>query len=158
MTLSDTCLGWKPPARRKDCRSAKLAMAVCAILLLSLPVWAADWHKQHAKQAAPADPGYVFALATANRFLHAWQSGDLETGMALLTDRVRHAHNPESFEQFFSAASDRAFEMTRGTGNRRRYRFAVVLVTAPAARVRRRFSEIIVVNTGKNDWAVDKLP
>jgi hypothetical protein len=29
---------------------------------------------------------------------------------------------------------------------------------AEGARVRRRFSEIIVVNTGKNDWVVDKLP
>ncbi len=100
----------------------------------------------------------MFALATANRFLHAWQAGDLETGMVLLSDRVRHSQDPEKFEQIFSSDSDRAFEIARGIGNRGRYRFAVVLVTSQGNRIRRRFSEIIVVNTGKNDWAIDKLP
>jgi len=118
---------------------------------------AAGSHK-HSKQTTSSDPGYVFALATANRFLHAWQTGDLETGMVLLSDHVRHSQNPETFEQLFSADADRAFEIGRGQGNRGRYRFAVALVTSPGGRIRRHFSEIIVVNTGKNDWAIDKLP
>jgi len=46
----------------------------------------------------PADPDYVFALGTANRFLHAWQTGDLETGMVLLSDRMRHWQDPEKLE------------------------------------------------------------
>ena len=132
--------------------------AAGVILLLSLPLWAAGSNKHRANTPAPTDPGYVLALATANRFLHAWQAGDLETGMVLLTDHVRHSQNPEKFEQFFSGQTDRAFEIASGIGNRGRYRFAVVLVTNQGNRVRRRFSEIIVINTGKNDWAVDKLP
>jgi hypothetical protein len=136
----------------------KLAWTAALILLLSLPTWAGGSHKRHSTAPTPTDPDYVFALATANRFLHAWQSGDLETGMVLLSDHVRHSQDPEKFEQFFSGDADRAFEITRGQGKRGRYRFATVLVTAAGSRVRRRFSEIIVVNTGKNDWVVDKLP
>jgi hypothetical protein len=100
----------------------------------------------------------VFALATANRFLHAWQTGDLETGLVLLSDRVRHAQDPEKFEQFFSGETDRAFEIARGHVVHGRYHLGLVLVTNEGNRSRRRFSEIIVVNTGKNDWAIDKLP
>ncbi|MFY9562021.1 MAG: hypothetical protein WAQ52_17445 [Terriglobales bacterium] len=159
MTSSHTCCGRKPPAQveRKYAHRLKSGMAATAILLLSHQLLAGGSHK-HSKQTTPLDPGYVFALATANRFLHAWQTGDLETGMVLLSDRVRHSQNPEKFEQFFSGSSDRAFEIARGQRNRGRYRFGVVLVTSEGARIRRRFSEIIVVNTGKNDWAVDKLP
>jgi hypothetical protein len=100
----------------------------------------------------------VFALAMANRFLHAWQTDDLETGMVLLSDRVRHSQDQEKFEQFFAGSTDRAFEIARGQGNRGRYRFDVALVTATGTRVRRRASQIVVVNTGKNDWVVDTLP
>ncbi len=39
-----------------------------------------------------------------------------------------------------------------------RYSFPVVLVTAGGSHVTRRSSEIILVDTGKNDWVVDKLP
>lgn len=139
-------------------QTVKLAWTAALILLLSLPTWAGGSHKRHSPAPTPADPDYVFALGIANRFLHALQTGDLETGMVLLSDRMRHSQDPEKLEQFFSGDADRAFEITRGQGNRGRYRFATVLVMADGARVRRRFSEIIVVNTGKNDWVVDKLP
>jgi hypothetical protein len=39
-----------------------------------------------------------------------------------------------------------------------RYEFPVVLVLGGAKHPRRRFSSIVVVNTGNNGWAVDKLP
>jgi len=129
-----------------------------AVLLLTLPPAALGARKRHANPPAPPDPDYVFALATANRFLRAWQSDDLETGMVLLSDRVRHSQSPEKFETFFAGSPDRAFEIARGLGNHGRYRFAVVLVTATGTRLRRRSSEIIVVDTGKNDWVIDKLP
>lgn len=148
----------RPISNGRTPQTAKLGKALAVILLLSLPIWAAGSRKQHSNPPAPTDQGYVFALATANRFLHAWQTGDLETGMVLLSDHVRHSQDPEKFEQFFSGDADCAFEISSGQGNRGRYRFAVVLVTTAGARVRRRFSEIIVVNTGKNDWVVDKLP
>jgi hypothetical protein len=139
-------------------QTMNLAYAAAVILLMSLPMWAGGSRKHHSSPPTPTDPDYVFALATANRFLHAWQTGDLETGMVLLSDRVRHSQDPEKFEQFFSGDANRAFEIARGLGSRGRYRFATMLVTATGSRVRRRLAEIIVVNTGKNDWVVDKLP
>lgn len=138
--------------------TTKITWAAVLLLLLSIPSSAGATRKRHSSAAAPPDPDYVFALATANRFLHAWQTDDLETGMVLLSDRVRHSQDPEKFEQFFSGGSDRAFEIVRGQKNRARYRFAIVLVTSSGTRLRRRSSEIIVVNTGKNDWVVDRLP
>ena len=122
-----------------------------------MPAWART-HKQPAKPADPSDPGYVSALATANRFLHAWQAGDLENGMVLLSDGIRHSQNADKFEEFFASATERAFEIRTGRGNRGRYSFPVVLLAPRGDHVARRSSQIIVVNTGKNDWVVDKLP
>lgn len=136
----------------------KFRLAACLFLILPLPAWGAGTHSRHAKPTAAANSSYVFALAAANRFLHAWQTGDLEAGMVLLSDRTRHSHNPEELEQFFSGDTERAFEISHGKGNRGRYRFPVVFLTRQGSGIHRRFSEIILVNTGKNDWAVDKLP
>lgn len=132
---------------------------LAAILLLLLPL--AGWGSTRPHSAKPtplSDSGYVFALATANRFLHAWQTGDLETGMVLLSDTVRRSHDAGTLEELFSSAVDRAYEIGRGKGHPGRYRFPVVLVTRTGSGLRRTFSEIIVAHTGKNDWAVDKLP
>jgi hypothetical protein len=90
--------------------------------------------------------------------MHAWQTGDLEGGTVLLSDHVRRSSNPDEIEQFFSGSADRAFEITHGKRNRGRFRFPVVLLTREGRRVHRKFSEIVLVNTGKNDWAVDTLP
>src|SRR5882724_8313633 len=139
-------------------QTVKLAWIATLILLLSPPTWAGGSHKRHSTAPTPAEPDYVFALATANRFLHAWRMGDFETGMVLLSDRVRHSQDPERVEQFFSGDAGRAFEIARGRRNRGRYRFEIVLVTVAGSRARRRLSEIIVINAGKNDWVVDKLP
>jgi hypothetical protein len=128
------------------------------LLLFPLSAWAAGSHHPHSGRPAPEDPGYVFALAAANRFLDAWQTENLEAGTVLLSDHVRHSRNPDEIEQFFSGGADRAFEIMHGNGNRGRCRFPVVLVTGEGRRVHRKYSEIILVNTGKNDWVVDKLP
>ena len=109
----------------------------------------------------PLDPGYVPALAAADHFLQAWQSGDVESGTALLSSHAREAVTSEGGRSFFSQPVPGAYEIERGKLLRRgRYEFPVVLVTetAKGTRARRRFSSIIVVNTGNNDWAVDKLP
>ncbi len=139
------------------CGRLKFRWAAILLLFLPLPSWGGP-HRHSAKSATLSDPGYVFALATANRFLHAWQTGDLETGMVLLSDHVRSSHDAETLEQLFSSGSDRAYEITRGQGHPGRYRFPVVLVTKSGGGLHRTFSEIVLVETGKNDWAVDKLP
>jgi len=124
---------------------------------LTMPLWARS-HRHPAKEENPSDLGYVLALGAANHFLRAWQTGDVETGMVLLSDDLRHTQSADKLEQFFSNATDRAFEITRGHGHQGLYSFPVVLVTLRASHVVRKFSEIILVEAGKNDWVVDKLP
>ena len=138
----------------------KLRFAACLFLLtvlLPTPGWAGS-HSHPAKQDNPFDPGYVFALAAANHFLHAWQTGDIENGTVQLSDNIRHSQDADKLEQFFSNATNRAFEIMRGRGHQGRYSFPVVLVTSRGSHITRKSSEIILVETGKNDWVVDKLP
>lgn len=135
----------------------RLAACLSLTIFLTTPVWARP-HTHPAKPPDPSDPGYVFALAAANHLLHAWQTGDVENGMVLLGDSVRHSQSAGKLEQFFSNPTDRAFEIARGHGHQGRYSFPIVLVTWRGARLQRKFSEVIVVETGKNDWVVDKLP
>ena len=109
------------------------------------------------------DLSYVSALAAADRFLQAWQLGDVESGMTLLSSHAKESATAEVVENFFSNAGASAYEITRGKlAKRDRYEFPVVLISngtgAKGRRVHRRFSTIVVVNTGNNDWAVDKLP
>jgi hypothetical protein len=115
--------------------------------------------------ARALEPGYAAALAAADRFLQAWQSGDVENGMALLSTHARESATTDAIEKFFSnvnpAADHAAYEIGRGKlvkGGR--YEFPVVFVSGASnnIRSRRRFSNLLMVDTGKNDWAVDKLP
>ncbi len=134
-------------------RRLKLAF----LLLLGIAVVGHARERAAARIKAP-EKGYVLALATANRFLHAWQTGDLETGTVMLSDHARHFQTAESLENLFSRGADRAFEINRGKCDRGQYRFPVVMVSGENNHVRRKFSEIILVNIGQNDWVVDKLP
>jgi hypothetical protein len=96
----------------------------------------------------------------ADRFLQAWQSGDAENGMVLLTTRAKEATTTEVVARFFSTAAPSGYEIGRGKQLKPgRYEFPVVLVDASTkARTHRRFSSVIVLRSGDNDWAVDKLP
>jgi hypothetical protein len=57
-------------------------------ILLSAPALPRT-HPHSPKQEIPTESGYVFALAAANHFLHAWQTGDLESGMVLFSEKIR---------------------------------------------------------------------
>jgi hypothetical protein len=134
----------------------KIRLAAC-LLLLTTPTWAGS-HRHPAKQTDPSDPGYVFALAAANHFMHAWQTGDLESGMVLLSDGIRRSQNADQLEEFFSGGSERTYEIARAHGHESRYVFPVVLIILRGSHVTRKASEIILVESSKNDWVVDKLP
>jgi hypothetical protein len=134
-----------------------MIMRAIAILLLTMMTIPASARSKK-QPASPSDPGYVLALATANRFLLAWQSGDLANGMVLLSDGIRRTANADKLEEFFSADGDRGFEIGAGRGNHGRYSFTVALLTAKAGHLSRRSSSMILTLTGKNDWVVDKLP
>ena len=142
------------PFRRGPGCAALLRSALWLFALLPA-AWASD------ARPAAVEAGYVPALAAADRFLQAWQSGDVENGMSLLSSHARQAATSEEVEKFFQNNASSAYEIGRGKLLKRgRYEFPVVLISSGSkrARVRRRFSSIVIVDTGGNDWAVDKLP
>lgn len=129
--------------------------------LLLLTVWVSLLSLSAAAKTPPAvlDAGYAPALAAADHFLQAWQSGDTENGIALLSSRAKQAATADGIDKFFSTFAPSAYEIGRGKLLKHgRYEFPVVLVGAANTRSRRRFSSIIVLHSGDNDWAVDKLP
>ncbi len=129
-------------------------LLVCVWLFLLLSPLAAK-----TVPAPGLEPDYVSALAAADHFLQAWQSGDVENGMVLLSGRAKEKATTDVVEKFFSNSSPSAYEIGRGRLLRRgHYEFPVVLVDTSRNHARRRFSSIVIVDTGKNDWAVDKLP
>ena len=135
----------------------RLFSCLC-VVLLAVPVLARGKPKH---PAAPVpDSAYVAALAAANHFLRAWQTGDLESGLLLLTDTARQSSNEDALRDYFSAAQLRGFEVHRGKSLRiGRYAFPVVfLETAGSRPARRRYSEIIITETSNHELAVDKLP
>jgi hypothetical protein len=105
------------------------------------------------------DPDYRAALAVADRFLQAWQSSDAENGIALLTAHAKKNESKDKLDNFFAGGPPAAFEINHGKRlGRGRYEFPVVLVTGGRKRLHRKFSPLVIVNTGGDDWAVDKLP
>ena len=123
-------------------------------LVLTLSVLASP-----AQPVSPLQPDYLSALSTVDHFLQAWQSGDAENGMAMLTNHAKKAVTTEIVEKFFANENLSAYEIERGKALKRgRYQFPVVLMTSKNSHIHRQFSSIIVLNTGGNDWAVDKLP
>ena len=106
----------------------------------------------------PFDASYCSALATANVFLHAWQSEDHETGIVMLSDSARQHTSPEQLQEFFSPGPDAAYEIARGrrikSGS---YIFPVVLFSS-TTHSHRLATAIIITRGGKNEWAVAKLP
>ena len=137
---------------RKNLRGALLPAFLILCVLISLS----------AAKTPPTGPDseYIAALAAADHFLQAWQSGDVESGMALLTSHAKEKVAGEGLDKFFSEPVS-AYEIGHGTLLRHgRYEFPVVLASSAtkSSHARRRFSSVVIVNTGHNDWAVDKLP
>ena len=139
-------------------REASHPVAVALILFLTLALLLPPLSAK--TRPAPAlDSGYVSALAGADRFLQAWQSGDVESGIVLLSGHAKGKVTTDGIEKFFSNSGPSAYEIGRGKLLKRgRYEFPVVLVSISKNHARRKFSSIVIVDTGKNDWAVDKLP
>lgn len=103
---------------------------------------------------------YTRALAAADRFLQAWQAGDIETGVVMLTGHAKDKTTQDKLDRMFSSSVPAAYEIQRGKFLRHgRCHFAVVLLGPPSdRRPWRRLSSIVVLNAGNDEWAVDKIP
>jgi hypothetical protein len=137
------------------------AVIVVVVLLSFIP--AASAKTKPAAKTTPVDENYIAALAAANRFLHAWQTQDQETGLLMLSDHSRQQTAEEKLESFFTppAHTQQAYEIRPGRKLAEgEYSFPVSLFTYQGGRkwTRPRTSQIEITRTGKNDWTVDKLP
>ena len=108
------------------------------------------------------DQDYIAALAAANRFLSAWQNQDHETAILLLTDKVKQHTKEERLDTFFSPSThtQQAYEISSGKKLRQGcYIFRVTLFNSGQQKSPRpRSSRLVVIRSGKNDWAIDKIP
>jgi hypothetical protein len=148
-------------------RMSRLRFAFAASLLLlqhTEPLFAASGSarsKSSVAKSAALGGGYGSALAVADRLLEAWRIGDVEIGMSLLSVRAKETIPETQIEAFFSTPAASAYEITRGKQSHRGgYEFPVALIASPGGNghLRRRFSTIVVLKTGNNEWTVDKLP
>lgn len=142
-----------------------LFRGICMMLLCLLAVNPLLSAKAKPAGFSAPDPDYISALAAANRFLHAWQTQDHEIGVLMLTDAAKHRIAEDGLQKFLSprATAQQAFEINRGKKLKvGRYVFPVVLFQANSGSPRKpqhpRYSQIVVIRTGKDDWAIDKLP
>jgi hypothetical protein len=111
------------------------------------------------------DRDYVSALAAANEFLHAWQVQDRAGGVILLSDSAKHQSSEDRIEELLAPGMGVLQSYEIGQGKKLKsgtYSFPVTLFvigTGKAAKpIRPRFSQIVVSRTGRDDWAIDKLP
>ena len=77
----------------------------------------------------------------------------------MLTDSARQHASRERLQDFFSPGPDASFEINHGRRiNTGEYAFPVVLFGTASDTSRPRCSKIVVTRSGKDDWAVEKLP
>jgi hypothetical protein len=144
----------------KDCCLSRRVRRVLLLIVCFLTVQTFSFALPARTQPETVyDSAYASALSAADRLLQAWQSGDAESGMPLLTTHAKQTAGTDIVESFFSRRESAAYEITRGKMLKRgRYEFPVLLLIGSSKNLRRRFSSMVVINTGHNDWAIDKLP
>jgi hypothetical protein len=108
------------------------------------------------------DQNYIAALATAHRFLYAWQNHDQETALLLLSDAAKNRVSEDQLSTLLEDCAPTTYEITRGKKvNSGRYAFPIALFQPSAGQHRwthPHYSQLIILNTGKDRWAIDKLP
>ena len=112
------------------------------------------------KTAPTVDLDYVYALATANHFLQAWQTRDEETAVLLLSDRLKQHTRESSLDTLLTSnvSKPQSFEIGRGRKLAPgRYQFPVALFQAKARWTHPQTAALVVVKNG-NEWTIDKLP
>ena len=114
-----------------------------------------------AKKAVPAaDRDYLFALDAADHFLEAWETRDYEAGVVMLTDAAKQNISEMQLGEFFAAENQgtRAFEVAHGKRLQAgKYEFPVALFE-DKGNAAPRYSRIVVIREGKNEWVIDRLP
>lgn len=130
-----------------------------SVPILLLLVSTASFAHKARHTSHPVDPDYSSALAAANRFLHAWQSEDHETGIVMLSDSARQQASADALQGFFSPGAGAAFEISHGTRvSPGEYAFPVVLFRGEESHSRPHDCKLILTRTKKDDWTIQTFP
>ena len=77
-------------------------MKFCLVTVLLITSQTSSYARTaHHTSRAGSDPAYSSALAAANRFLHAWQNEDHESGIVMLADSARQNMSADLLQTFF---------------------------------------------------------
>jgi hypothetical protein len=136
-----------------------LAFAIAALQLSASAAKRPSGNKTTAEKIF--EPPYVAALAAANRFLYSLQTHDQESALLLLTTAAKKSCSEDRLAMMFSPDSTISYEIARGRRVKPgRYIFPVALFEVGSHRrwARPRYSQITVVRTADDDWAVETLP
>jgi hypothetical protein len=139
-------------------RILRVHIPIFLVLIVLLPHASA---RSRTSVTVAYDPDYSSALAAANHFLHAWQSEDHETSLIMLTDVAKQQTSEQGLREFFSGGPKAALEIGHGSKLKPgRYVFPIkVFALEPDPRkAHPHCTRIVVTKTGKDDWAIDKLP
>jgi hypothetical protein len=115
------------------------------------------------RELLPSGAGYVQALRVANEFLQAWSHRDSETGLALLSDRLRSGLDEANLRQHIEGLSNprhQAFEIGAGAQvDSTHCSFPVVIYEFYLGESDAYRAEVTLqlVRHG-GDWRVDSLP
>jgi hypothetical protein len=113
-----------------------------------------------ARKPVPAvDNDYIFALSAANHLLDAWQTGDLEAGVVMLTDAAKQNISESQLDEFFAGDKQgtRGFELLHGRKlEAGKYDFPLALFEGKGKPPR--ISHLVVIKESKNEWVIDRLP
>jgi hypothetical protein len=134
---------------------------ICLSLLLVLLACTAFLNASSRPAPRSVDQDYIAALIAANRFLQAWQTHDHETAILLLTDKVKRHTREDRLEAFFNPAAhaEQAYEINAGKKlGPGRYIFRVTLFSSGQKSSHPHASQLVIIRSGMNDWAVDKMP
>jgi hypothetical protein len=136
-------------------------LCTASVFLISAILGPEGQAKTKSRTSPVVDQNYIAALATANRFLYAWQNHDQETALLLLTDAAKNRISEDQLSALLEGSAPVTYEITRGKKlNPGRYAFPIALFqpTGQHRWMHPHYSQLIILNTGKDGWAIDKLP
>ena len=145
---------YMPPGEASRCLASASRWPPALILCLTRPLSPSAAEARTAPCLHRLDHGNVPALAIAYHLLQAWQSGDVEDGITLLSRHAKDAETTDVVEQFFiSSEGPSANELGPGKLLKRgRYEFPAVLISgaSKATPTRCRFSSMVVHGCGQH--------
>lgn len=142
-------------------KTTLLALAATVLLLSGF-----GFRRKKAKSPEDIDQDYLYALASANKFLMCWELGSVGDGLSLASNKLRADHPNGFLDQYLNNDQNprhTAFEVSNGKKlPDGRVEFEVRLYSAQPGQVwqglRPKPGRITMVRTMMASWLVDEIP